>query len=147
MANGLISSQQLQEALKEQSVTKEFIGNILVKRGYIKERVLLPILSEQFDIDYLSIKDRYINLALARKFPYSLISKYSCFPLEEDEESVTFALVNPLDALAIAEIERVISPLKLKIVLTPRGDMADVVRRYHRYRNRFIRDLIEKNEG
>lgn len=143
---GLISAQQLKEALEEQKITKEFIGNILIKRRHIKEETLLEILSEQFDISYISIKDRYIDLALVRKFPYSLISKHRCFPVAEDSESITVAVVNPLDAVAIAEIERAVTPSKLKLVLTSRQDMAEIIKRYHQYRNRFIRSLIEKTE-
>ena len=143
---GIINSEQLQEVLKEQKMTKEFIGNVLLRRGYVKEDTLLEILSDQYGMGHFSIKDRYINLNLVRKFPYSLISKYRCFPIEEDEESVTVAVINPLDAVAIAEIERVVSPLKLKLVLTSRTDMAEVIKRYRQYRNRFIRSLIEKTE-
>lgn len=144
--NGLISSAQLQEALEEQRKTKEFIGNILVRRGYIKENILLETLSGQYNISYLPIKDRYINLALVRKFPYSLISKHRCFPIEQDGELVTLAVINPLDAVAIGEIERTVNPLKLKVVLTSREDMTEIIKRYHQYRNRFIRGLIEKTE-
>ncbi|MDD5454525.1 MAG: hypothetical protein PHW62_03390 [Candidatus Ratteibacteria bacterium] len=144
---GLITSEQLQEALKEQKITKEFIGNILVRRGYVEEHTLLGILSKQFNIPYLSIKDRYIDLALVRRFPYSLISKHDCFPIQQNDELVTLAVVNPLDAVAIAEIEKAVRPLKLEIVLTSREDMLEIIRRYRQYRNRFIKELIEKNEG
>lgn len=142
----LINSEQLQAALDEQRITKEFIGNILVKRGYIKEETLLKTLSNQFDISYISIKNRYIDLALVRNFPHSLISKYKCFPIEQDTESVTVAVINPLDAVAIADIERTVTPLQLKVALTSRQDMADIIKRYHQYRNRFIRGLIEKTK-
>jgi type IV pilus assembly protein PilB len=142
--NGLINSEQLKEALDEQKVTKAFIGNILVRRRYIKEKTLLLVLSKQFDVNYVSIKDRYINLALVREFPYYLISKYKCFPIEKDAESVTIAVIDLLDAVAIAEIEKIVDPLKLKIALTSRDDMAEIIKRYHQYRNRSIRNLIEK---
>lgn len=142
--SGLIGLDQLQEALEEQKTTKEFIGTILVRRRYIKEGTLLQILSKQFDVDYISIKDRYIDLALVRDFPYYLISEHKCFPIEKDAESVTMAVVDLLDAVAIAEIERIVNPLKLNIVLTSRDDMAEIIKRYHQYRNRFIRNLIEK---
>jgi type IV pilus assembly protein PilB len=141
---GLISSDQLQEALKEQRITKEFIGRILVRRGYVREDSLLETLSEQFGIPYLNIKDRYINLAVVRKFPYSFILKHKCFPLEQNGSSVTVAVTNPLDAVAMGEMQKAVNPLKLEIVLTSRDDMAEVIRRYRQYRNRFIRGLIGK---
>ena len=143
---GIITQEQLHKALEEQRLTKEFIGDILVRRGYIRENTLLEILSNQFNTRHLGIKDRYINLPLVKKFPYSLISKHKCFPIEENDESITVAVVDLLDAVAIAEIERFIYPLKLKIVLTSREDMTEVLKRYHQYRNRFIRGLIEKTE-
>lgn len=143
---GLINSDQLQEALEEQRMIREFIGRILIRRGYIKEDSLLEALSSQFDVPYLSIKNRYIDSAVVRKFPYSLILKYKCFPLEQDESSVTVAVTNPLDAVAIGEMERAINPLKLEVILTSRDDMAEVIGRYRQYRDRFIRGLIGKTE-
>ncbi len=146
VGNGLINSEQLQEALEEQKTTKEFIGTILVRRRYIEEKTLLQILSKQFDISYISIKDRYIDVALVKEFPYYLISKHKCFPIEKDADSITIAVIDLLDVVAIAEIEKIVNPLKLKIVLTSRDDMAEIIKRYHQYRNRFIRNLIEKTK-
>lgn len=143
---GLINSEQLHEVLNEQKITKEFIGNILIKKGYIKEDVLLGVLSNQFNIPYVSIKNGYIDLALVRKFPHSLISKHECFPVQQNADSIILAVVNPLDAVAMAEIEKAISPLKMEIVLTSREDMLEIIKRYRQYRNRFIRELIEKTK-
>ncbi|GEM_PF-6316122 len=44
---GMISQQQLEEALSEQQKTKKFLGEILVEKGFVSKEILLECLTEQ----------------------------------------------------------------------------------------------------
>jgi len=141
---GLLTEDQLQNALMEQYLTKEFLGTILVNRGIITETELMRTLAEQFGIPYVSIKNKYIDISLTKKLPSSFITNNKCFPIEEDELSLTLAIINPLDVTTISEAEKMVSPKKLKIVLTSLEDMNDVINRYKKYIKRSIIDLLEQ---
>src|SRR5688572_9917365 len=95
----LIDQRQLESALEEQQLTKEFLGNILVSRRMISEEDLTRVLSEQFSMPYVRLKGRYIDWEFAMTFPSSLVLEDKCFPLSRGDEGVTVAIVNPLDAL------------------------------------------------
>jgi len=137
---GLISLQQLEEALEQQARTKEFLGVILIKKGLIKEKELQAALSEQFDIPVVSLKDKYIDWNMVKVFHSSLILDYKCFPLERDDWSVTVAITNPLDIWVIKRAEEETTGLKLKLVLVSTADMNEAIARYQQY----IRGDIQK---
>ena len=88
---GLITPQQLKEALEEQRRTNAFLGAILVKRGYIKEESLLKALSEQFRIPFVSLRGKYINWSIAGQFSTSLVLDLQCFPLKVIDQSTFFS--------------------------------------------------------
>lgn len=133
MERGLITSEQLKEALDEQRKTNEFLGKILLRKNQIKEKDLLEALSEQFNIPHLSLKYKYIDWQLAKQFSLALILDCKCFPIAKDEWSVTIAITNPLDVWAIKKAEEEARGLKLKLVLVSEGDMKEVIERYQQY--------------
>lgn len=139
---GLITPEQLKDALDEQARTKEFLGKILLDRSQIKEPDLLTALSEQFNIPIISLKYRYIDWGLAKSFSASLILDYKCFPLEKDEWSVTFAITNPLDAWVLKKIEEEARGLKVKLVLVSGRDMTEAIQRYRQYLQRDVSGLF-----
>jgi len=139
---GLITPEQLKNALEEQARTKEFLGKILLDRNQIKEPDLLTALSEQFNIPIISLKYRYIDWEFAKSFGASLVLDYKCFPLEKDEWSVTFAITNPLDAWALKKIEEEARGLKIKLVLVSGRDILEAIQRYRQYLQRDVSGLF-----
>jgi type IV pilus assembly protein PilB len=133
MDKGLLTPEQLNAAIEEQKRTKEFLGTILVRKNQVKERDLLAMLAEQFDIQLVSLKNRYIDWKLVKDFSASLILNHRCFPLNRDRFSVTVAIANPLDAWALKRAEEEAKGLKLKLVLVSGSDMDGVILRYKQY--------------
>jgi hypothetical protein len=133
LAKKIISGEQLQKALEEQATTKEFLGEILLKNKLIKEKDLLAALSQQFAIACISLKDKYIDWALMKRFSTSLILDYQCLPIESGNQTVTIAITNPLDAWALKKSEEEAKSLKIIFVLVSREDMQEALTRYRQY--------------
>lgn len=124
---GLISAWQLDGALKEQRATQEFIGTILVRKGWLEEAVLLRILADQAGIPYGSLNPSEIDWSLSKRFPPSLLRDHLCFPMRMDAFTLTVAIANPLDAWAISELERIAGPRKLERVLVSACDIREAI--------------------
>ena len=69
ISKGLITSEQLKAALAKQRTSGEFLGEALVKMGFLKEEILLQALSEQLNIPYISLKDITIDPLALKKMP------------------------------------------------------------------------------
>jgi type IV pilus assembly protein PilB len=133
LEKGLISAEQLKESLAEQKNSKEYLGKLLLRKKLINEKDLLTILSEQFGLAVVSLKNKYIDWNLVKRFSSSLILDYGCFPLKKDDRSVTFAITNPLDPWAIKKIEEEAGGVKLILVLVSQDDIREVIQRYQEY--------------
>jgi len=130
---GLITPQQLEDALEDQKRTKEFLGSVLIRRKVIEEEDLITVLSEQYKIPYVSITYDYIDWNFVSKFSSQLILEHKCMPLKVDEFTVTLAITNPLNMWGIKKAEEETRGFKLKFVLVSGKDMEEAIQRYRDY--------------
>ena len=128
--NGLLTPEHLFLALEEQKRTKEFLGKILVKHSFISENDLMKILSVQYDIPIVSIKNLSLNWELVKEFSPSFVLDCKCLPLKKEEYSITVAISNPLDVRAIQKAEEEARGLKVKFVLALESEIEHMLQGY-----------------
>ena len=141
---GWLTHDQLEEALQKQKSSREFLGAVLLRERYITEDQLVLALSEQFGIPCVRLKNFYVDWTLAMKFSASLILEHQCFPLRKDPEAITFGIVNPLNASALAEVEKETKGDIAKLVLVKESEMRDLLERYRQYVNIKIRRSLDE---
>ncbi len=100
----LITSKQLQEAMKIQEKNKKRLGQILVELGYISEEELASTLAYQRKWAFVEIDPYAIDPALLRIIPQWLAERYRVFPLKF-EEGVLHLAIDRID----------LGPLKSKL--------------------------------
>jgi len=144
---GFITEAQLHDALLEQKVSDKFLGMILIDRGLITDHDLLEALSEQFNMPLVDIKEQHIDMELARKFSTSLILDHKFFPIREDDYSVTVAIINPLNAVAISKIQEEANPKNVNLVLVDEKDLEKVIQNYRQYISQSIQRLLKRKPG
>ena len=144
---GLITQKQLEDALKEQKASGEFLGNILIAMGWINKESLSEGLAEQFGIPLVELKNQNIDVEMVHRFSSSIIVDYQCFPIREDEESVTVAIINPLNALAISKIEEAVKPRKVNFVMVGEEDIKQAIQNYRQTVSDGIQSLLKKDKN
>jgi len=144
IADGFITEAQLHDALMEQKVTEKFVGMILKEKGVVTERDLTAALAEQFDIPFVDLHSEYIDMELARKFTSSLIVDHKCFPLKVEENRVVFAIINPLDVVALSRMDEESTPRSVDYVIVTETDMGEVIDQYRTYVSQSIQRLLRR---
>lgn len=127
----LITPQQLEEALAEQRTTGAFLGMILVQRGWLTEEALLAALAEKFEIPYGRLSQELVDWSVARRFPSALLTEHLCFPIRMDGQVVRVAIANPLDAVAVSELEQLVKPRKVQLVLVAEREIRAALQQAH----------------
>ncbi|MGA1869248.1 MAG: GspE/PulE family protein [bacterium] len=116
-----ITKSQLEEAYKTQKHTHEKIGVILVNMGLISEEILIKTLAQQLDSPYLKEEDlTNINTNLGRYIPQYICRKNLCAPVRKIGNTLTVAMADPFDILAIDNIERISGLEILPAIASPR---------------------------
>jgi MSHA biogenesis protein MshE len=113
----LISWEQLEEALSEQKKTKEFTGEILIRKGFIPPIFLYKALSEQYQIRFVDLKRTFINKKAVEMIPRSICEKNGLFPIELGHESLIIGISNPLNSWPEMEIKQLTHMSKIETVL------------------------------
>ena len=120
----LVTPAQLEAALRHQRSSHEFLGAVLVQLGVISEESLLKELAEQFDLPYARLQEVQVDWEAARHFSALLLAGFLCFPFQMNAREITVAISNPLDAMAVSEMERQAGTRRIQWVLMPTRDVA-----------------------
>ncbi|HWJ03137.1 MAG TPA: ATPase, T2SS/T4P/T4SS family [Verrucomicrobiae bacterium] len=127
--HGLISPEQLQEALDIQANTKEKIGSILVGLGYLSEPNLMAVLEFQLGIPYVNIAKTPVDSQIAQLIPENLAVRHKVIPIGKRGNKLILAMVDPLNVFAIDDI-RISTGMDITPVLAAESDISMAVKQY-----------------
>lgn len=95
----LITSEQLEAALHEQGKTGELLGVVLIKKGFISEDNFLKVLSEQFNVPFIKLKETAIDPLAIKKVPAKFAWYYKVMPVKFADNKLIIASSDPLRSL------------------------------------------------
>jgi len=104
---GYISLQQLQQAEQRLGVSPDKrMGDIIRELGLIDDRQLAQALSEQLGLPLVHVDLETADRELLRQFPIKFMKMHLLIPYEASGDKVSIVTANPLNNIAIQEIER-----------------------------------------
>lgn len=129
LENRLLSKSQLEEALTEQKNTREKLGQVLVRRGFITEQQLLEVLEFSLGIPQVQLNQVKIDPAVVRLLPTTLIRKHYILPISVNQQRLTLGMVDPLNYEAIDDV-RILTGLDVLPVLVSENDMNAAIQQF-----------------
>ena len=125
-----ITKQMLDEALEYQQKSGSAITTYLVAHGYLKETDLAKCLTEQFNLPYLPLDIYTIPQHVIDSVPVEIAEKYWLMPVDQIKNVIMLAMADPLDRMAIAEVERV-THCKVQQLIGLISDIGKALQRYY----------------
>lgn len=99
---GLISSAQLQEALRHQRITGGRMGSNLVALGFISEDLLMDFLAQKTGVPRLDLKNLDVPLEVLQRIPKRLADQLNVLPVAiKEPKSLVLAMTDPSDLNAV----------------------------------------------
>lgn len=126
----IVTAEQLDEALREQKKTEEFVGTSLIKLGFAKEEQVLSVLSEQLSIQYVKLKETEINQKAIKKVPAKFASHYKLMPINIEKNKLTVAVTDPLDLHTLDDL-RLLLDCEINAMLAGEADILESIKRYY----------------
>lgn len=102
---GYITPEQLDEALRNQPAAGQRLGDHLVQRGVITEEQLLEAISDRLAIPRLSLDSMVIDPEVIQKVSVDLARRYMLIPVFSIGNTLTLAMADPLNIIAIEDIK------------------------------------------
>ncbi|MEE1158586.1 MAG: GspE/PulE family protein [Atopobiaceae bacterium] len=101
---GVITDEQLSEALANQKKTKRRLGDELVQSGIITERQVVDALTMQLGIDFIDLTSVDINPEMTKLVPKNLAKRYNVVPVRTRGDELYLAMSDPLNFIATEEV-------------------------------------------
>ncbi|MBI1910752.1 MAG: Flp pilus assembly complex ATPase component TadA [Deltaproteobacteria bacterium] len=139
--SGLISEEQLQEALSESKENKGVrVGHVLVKKGYASEIDIAQTLSFQLRIPFVDISAASVDPEAIKLVNERLAKKYFLIPLYQERKLLKIAMADPLNLNAIDDL-RFSTGMEIQPCVATLSDINSAVARYY-HLNEPIEDLM-----
>ena len=92
---GLITEEQLQNAIKEQKELKLKLGELLITRNYISEQQLIEVLEFQLGIPHVQLFRHKIDQKVINLIPQRIAEQYSVLPIRSEGNKLVVAMFFP----------------------------------------------------
>ena len=129
LAQGFIDKKQLDICLREQKSSKEKLGELLVRHGYVSEDVTFVYLAEKMGYEYRRFATGDIDLELSKLISQRFAQRNLVLPLAVDYETkeVEVAMAEPYDLKVIDSLKSLLDHhgYKLKPVLSSPANLKE----------------------
>jgi type IV pilus assembly protein PilB len=123
LEKGVITQEQLDEALNVQKNTTEQIGRILTDLGHVTERDVLRAHAEQLGIPFLELDQTSVDEDVAKAIPQSVVQRYNAIPIRRSGNRLTVAMSDPSNVFALDDM-RLITGYEIDPVLATADDIS-----------------------
>ena len=138
---GLISMDQLSDALTASAATGQRVGQIALAKGWITPRDLAQALAEQYGLEYLELHENDVDRLLAMRLPENLARQYRAIPVRKAEDGVVVVSVaDPTNVMTSDDLRLAFGIPRLRFVVSEDDDIERAIRRCYRQTVEFADD-------
>ena len=125
---GLLSPEDLRRALEEQSRSSVSLREVLLQQNLVSEHALVDYY-ERLGITHVDLSTYRIEPDVVRLVPGTLCRSRKVIPLFKIMETLTVAMADPLDIVAIDEVQKA-SGLQVDVVASSQAQILEAVQRH-----------------
>jgi MSHA biogenesis protein MshE len=138
---GVITSEQLAEALAEQKQSGQRLGRTVVDLGFTTEHRVLEVLAQQLDIPLIDLRHYHYDPEVVRQLPERIARRFRAILLDDNDHALV-GMADPTDLFAQDQIGEVLGK-RIRTAVVREADLLDVFDQVYR-RTGEISSLAEK---
>jgi type II secretory ATPase GspE/PulE/Tfp pilus assembly ATPase PilB-like protein len=135
LEEGIITKEQLKDALEEQKRSGEKIGQILVKMRYISKEILWTFLGYQMGVPFINLDEvGEIKQDVLKSLPEQLMRNEKLVPVNRQGRVITVAMADPLNFLVVDDIKAT-TRSEIDTRLAPPEDIKKIIDKYFGFKS------------
>jgi type IV pilus assembly protein PilB len=138
---GLVSRDQLSEAQKRERENGSSVAREIVRLGYTNEETLTQFLGKQFGIELLELVPGEIDDGVFSVVPPHIVQKHQLIPFKLAGSTLTVAMSDPTDLVAINEV-KFVTGYGVRVVLATPSNIKKTLD--HRFGGVSYDDVLKK---
>lgn len=142
VADGMITPDQLTQALDRQKQTGEFIGECIIALGFTSSAKIGQALEDATGFPFIDLAELTVDLTIARAVPEAVARSRRILPFMEQEGAVYAAMVDPLNLVTVDQLRAIYSK-PIVPCLAFAFDVEEAIRRTYDARHKALTVLEE----
>jgi len=130
ISSGMITEEQLNQALTLQKKGGGRLGANLVKLGHITEENLVTFLSKQYGMPAVDLGGYKIDPAVLKLIPAAMAKKYMMMPLVRTGAKLTVAMADPSNVFAVDDI-KFMTGYNVEVVIATESALINAITTYY----------------
>ncbi len=144
--NGLITADELKLVQQERLKTGEPISLILSRLGLANEKHLKSALEIQFGVNYVSLSKVAPASECLQLLPEKVMRQHQVVPIEQDDNKLTLAMVNPNNLLALDDIKYRLRGVQIQPTVCTEDDFQHFMETIYADRQDELTDEFEEKQ-
>ncbi|MDR2379416.1 MAG: Flp pilus assembly complex ATPase component TadA, partial [Bifidobacteriaceae bacterium] len=116
LSRGLVSRDQLDHAVRQQSQSGVTLGQALVATGVLTEEDLIPVLAEAAGLRFIDIDVYPVDAKVASSVPAAICRRHLLLPVAKEGDAVLLAMAEPGNIVAIDDVRSYLGSAVLPVV-------------------------------
>lgn len=144
---GMISDDQLQQALSDQKINGVLLGEMLVEQGLISHMTMLRVLARQLGIPCCQLRHGLVDFSLLQLIGSEEAERLKAIPMFKIHSTLTVAMAEPQSLPKIDRL-RQLTNCRIRPVLATASNISEFVKKYSSGDtdiNSFLSSLSEAN--
>ncbi|NLE75000.1 MAG: Flp pilus assembly complex ATPase component TadA, partial [Actinobacteria bacterium] len=142
---GLVTPQQLAEALEEQKNTHSRIGEILVAHGCIKTHELAEALGRRLGVRFIDLHDTRIDPAATNLITERDARRYAALPVSFlNDHTLLVAMVDPANIFAIDDL-RILTGYDVEPAIATEEDIFEIIAKLSKLEDKVGANIEEEH--
>ncbi|MBI4656765.1 MAG: Flp pilus assembly complex ATPase component TadA [Elusimicrobia bacterium] len=146
--SGLLTPEQLSEALEAQKNSGVKLGQILVQKGFIEEKKLFGFLSKQFGIEFADLPAVEIKEDAIKAIPENIARRFNLIGVEKKEHVLRVAMEDPLNIVVLDDL-KMMTGYDIKAVFASEGAIISAIDKYYgaKTSKEALDEILKKTNG
>ena len=151
LSEGLLTREQLSQALAEQKSSGHRLGFVLVKMGVLPEVEITKVLARQHRMPAVDLSRFEVDQKILKLIPADVAQKHIVLPLKREGRTLTVAMADPTDHGLLQDL-KFISRFDLFPVLAGEFTLRNLIEKYYEVGNdpaqqAQLQDILKDMEG
>jgi type IV pilus assembly protein PilB len=145
LREGLVTRDQLAQALTEQKNSKHRLGYVLVKLGLVQELEITKVLARQYRMPAVDLTRFEVDPKIIKLVPAEMATKSVVLPLKREGRTLTVAMADPTD-LGLLEDLKFITRFDLFPVIAGEYTLRNLIEKHYEASDQQLQSILKDME-
>lgn len=129
---GIVSEEQVQQALNAQRNTGRKLGDTLIELGFISEKQMLSFLSQQLNLPLIDLNRANVDIDAVQLLPEVHARRLRALVIAQNGDTLRIAMSDPADLFAQESLLNQLPQYSFDFVIAPEKQLVAGFERYYR---------------